>query len=415
MLLERWRKIIRTITVEEAGNTISANTPSPSVEVLNLENTSGRILAEDIISDISMPPFDRSAMDGFALRGVCARYELMDEIAAGVSPPPISREGVAAPIMTGAPVPAGADRVVMVEDTTVSNGVLTVNTMPGKGANICLEAEDVVAGQTVLYRGTLITPAEAGIAAMAGRETLPVFRRPSVSVITTGSEVVAPVHFPLPGQVRNANGVLVSSLLTLAGFAPVKVFHSADDPASLLNTAAQALSVSDVLITAGGVSMGTHDHVPSVIEKLGFCFHFRSVAQKPGKPLSFATHPANGKMVFGLPGNPVSVLVCLEMYVLSCLRHYSGHARIARKVLSGKSLDPLGKKAGRQFFFRTIAVCSEGGWSLENPASSGSGDLMSTRGANSIAWLPSESTGAEEGVRIPFTLMSWAGGESCWE
>lgn len=402
------------ISVQEALNTIFANTPSTSAETVVLEKAAGRVLAEDVVSDIAMPPFDRSAMDGFALWGECDEYRLMDEIPAGLQPPPLSGEGVAAAIMTGAPVPRGADRVVMVEVTSVKENRLTTRKMPVKGANICWKAEDITKGQTVLAKGNLITSAEVGIAAMAGRETLSVFRRPVVSVLTTGSEVIPPVHIPGPGQVRNANGVLISSFLTQAGFSPVKVFHSADDPASLRNAAAQALAVSDILVTAGGVSMGTHDYVPSVLEDLGFKFHFRTVAQKPGKPFSFATDPG-GKMMFGLPGNPVSVLVGLEMYVLACLRLYSGFGRCRRRELTGELTDSLRKKPGRLNYFRTIAEQTPAGWILGIPSTSGSGDLMSTRGTNSIAWLSSESTGAEEGTSVPFTLMSWAGGESCWE
>ncbi len=402
------------ISVREARKSIFENTPSPTVETLVLEKAAGRILAEDIVSDIAMPPFDRSAMDGFAIRGVCDEYELMDEIPAGTQPPPIPGDGVAAPIMTGAPVPEGADRVVMVEATSVTDGKLTIRKMPEEGANICWEAEDITRGQKVLAEGTSITPSEIGIAAMAGRETLSVYQIPAVSVLTTGSEVIPPVHIPRRGQVRNANGVLISSFLTHAGFSPVKVLHSADNPASLRNAAAQALSVSDILVTAGGVSMGTHDYVPSVLEDLGFKFHFRTVAQKPGKPLSFATD-SSGKMMFGLPGNPVSVLVSLEMHLLSCLRLYSGNGRYRRKELTGKLACSLKKKAGRLNFFRTIAEYTGKGWILYSPATSGSGDLMSTRGTNSIAWLPPESTGAETGTCVPFTLMSWAGGESCWQ
>ena len=402
------------ISVEEALKTIFEKTPSPAVEVLALEKTAGRILAEDVVSDIAMPPFDRSAMDGFAIRGIADEYRLMDEIPAGVQPEPITEDGCAAPIMTGAPVPSGADRVVMVEATSVSGGRLTIRKMPETGANICWEAEDITKGQTVLKKGILIAPAEVGIAAMAGRETLPVYRRPVISVLTTGSEVIPPVHIPKLGQVRNANGVLISSFLSQAGFPAVKIFHSADDPESLKNAAAQALSVSDILVTAGGVSMGTHDYVPSVLEDLGFNFHFRTVAQKPGKPFSFATDQ-HGKMMFGLPGNPVSVLVGLEMYVLACLRLFSGHERYHREELSGKLSGSLRKKSGRLNFFRTKAEQTRDGWILSIPATSGSGDLMSTRGTNSIAWLPAESTGAEAGSSVPFSLMSWAGGESCWE
>lgn len=402
------------ISVKEALETVLEKTPSSEVETLVLEKAAGKILAEAVVSDIAMPPFDRSAVDGFALRGVAESYRLMDEIPAGTQPPPIPSDGFAAAIMTGAPVPEGADTVVMVEVTQVADGILTVQKMPGSGANICYKAEDITQGQTVLAPGTLVTPSETGIAAMAGRETLSVYRTPAVSVLTTGSEVIPPVHIPGPGQVRNANGVLINAFLTQAGYPPVKVFHSADDPASLKNAARQALSVSDILLTAGGVSLGTHDYVPSVLEELGFEFHFRTVAQKPGKPFSFATD-SNGKMMFGLPGNPVSVLVGLEMYVLACLRHYSGFEKHHRKVLTGTLGSSVRKKVGRLNFFRTVAEKTDAGWALAVPETSGSGDLMSTMGTNSIAWLPPESTGAETGTGVSFVLMSWAGGESCWE
>jgi len=402
------------ISVEEARKKIFEKTPDPAVEMLALEKTAGRILAEEVVSDIAMPPFNRSAMDGFAIRGIADEYRLLDEIPAGVQPKPITEHGYAAPIMTGAPVPEGADRVVMVEATGVADGMLTIRKMPAEGANICWEAEDITKGQTVLKKGTLITPAEVGIAAMSGREVLSVFRKPVVSVLTTGSEVIPPVHIPKPGQVRNANGVLISSFLSDAGYPAVKVFHSADDPKSLKNAAAQALSMSDILVTAGGVSMGTHDYVPSVLEDLGFKFHFRTVAQKPGKPFSFATD-SRGKIMFGLPGNPVSVLVGLEMYVLACLRLFSGHDRFHREELTGKLSGSIRKKVGRLNFFRTKAELTGDGWVLSTPATSGSGDLMSTKGTNSIAWLPADSTGAEAGSSVPFALMSWSGGESCWQ
>jgi molybdopterin molybdotransferase len=417
MLQNVWRKTTEMITVKQAFDAICKQTPSPAAETVKLEKAVGRILAGNVVSDIDMPPFNRSAVDGFAIKGVSDVYKLMDEIPAGIQPPPIAVDGTAAPIMTGAPVPFGTDTVVMVEVTSVTDDRLKVNKMPGRGANICLQAEDIVKGQIVLESGTLISPSEAGIAAMAGRETLKVYRTPSVSVLTTGSEVIPPVHIPGPGQVRNANSVLISSFLSKAGYPPVQIFHSADDPASLKNAAEQALCVSDILVTAGGVSLGTHDYVPSVLEELGFSFHFRTVAQKPGKPFSFATNSSTGKMVFGLPGNPVSVLVGLEMYLLPCIRLYSGHRKYRRKELRGKLADPIQKKPGRLNYYRTVArkPKPDNQWILTVPETSGSGDLMSTRGTNSIAWLSADSQGAEEGTVVPFVLMSWAGGESCWE
>lgn len=399
------------ISVAEAFETIIKNIPPLRVQAVPAERCYGRVLASDVVSDIAMPPFDRSAMDGFALRGVCGSYELLPEIPAGADPLPVGKKGQAAPIMTGAPVPEGADRVVMVEFTRVSKNRLFVEKMPCEGENICYKAEDIEKGQTVLRKGTLLTPAEIGIASMAGRRVLPVYRKPSVAVVTTGSEVVPPVHMPRPGQVRNANGSLMESHLRMNGFPPAAVIHSGDDPASLKNAAVQAALVSDFVVTAGGVSMGTRDWIPHVFQEMGYSFLFRTVAQKPGKPFSFAM----GKnLMFGLPGNPVSVLVALEMYVLPALRCASGHTAYRKKTLTGKLETPLTKKPGRQYFFRCTAAFRGGSWILSVPESSGSGDLMSAGGVNGIGWLSPESTEASPGDDVPFALMSWAGGESNW-
>lgn len=403
------------ISVKEALECILEFTHGLSTEVISLAEASGRILAQDVFSDIPMPPFDRSAMDGYALRGIFDSYELMDEIPAGVDPKPITAEGFAAPIMTGAPVPGGADRVVKVEVTKIIDDKLIVLEMPREAANICWKAEDITQGQKVISKGSQLHSIEIGIAAMSGLEVIKVYKKPLVSILTTGSEVISPSHTPKPGQVRNANQFLMASFLDNTGFEAVQLFHSADDPVSLKNAAEQALEVSDILITAGGVSMGTHDYIPMVMEELGFHFHFRTVAQKPGKPFSFATNSDSGKMMFGLPGNPVSVYVGLEMYVLSCLRKYSGFKTVYRRPLEGIIEVLLKKKIGRQFFYRAIAEQKAGRWFLSVPSTSGSGDLMSAKGTNCLAWLPKESASVEQGTCVQFVFSSWAGGESNWE
>lgn len=403
------------ISVKEALEYVLEFTPKVTTEVISLQKASGRILAQDVFSDISMPPFDRSAMDGYALRGVCDTYELLEEIPAGVNPKPITAEGFAAPIMTGAPVPEGADRVVIVEVTKIVDGKLIVLEMPKEAANICWKAEDITKGQKVLSSGIHLHSIEIGIAAMAGLEVIKVYKKPSVSVLTTGSEVISPSHKPKPGQVRNANQLLMASFLDEIGFASVQLFHSADDPVSLRNAAEQALEVSDVLITAGGVSMGTHDYVPMIMEELGFHFHFRTVAQKPGKPFSFATNNDSGKIMFGLPGNPVSVYVGLEMYILACLRKYSGYKTICRRPLEGVIETSLKKKVGRQFFYRANAEQRAGIWYLSVPSTSGSGDLMSAKGTNCLAWLSKESGNVQQGTSVQFVFSNWSGGENNWQ
>jgi molybdopterin molybdotransferase len=395
------------LSVNEAFEAVIAGIPVSPVLSVPIEKAAGMVLAEDVLCDIDMPPFDRSAMDGYALPGPSDRCTILEEIPAG-SWPPALRAGSAAPIMTGAPVPPGADRVVKVEDTRVEDGKLLVLAMPDAGENICKKAEDISAGAKVLEVGTVLAPSDTGIAAMAGRTALAVHARPVVSILTTGTEVIPPVCVPGPGQVRNANSVLLVSLLGGNGFPAASALHCGDDPASLKSAISQAMSLSSVLLTAGGISMGTRDYIPQVLEELGFRFHFRAVAQKPGKPFSFATGPLG--TVFGLPGNPVSVLTCFELYVLPALRYASGALRFRPMVQKGALKHSLRKRHGRQDFFRAVAENENGKWSLGIPPTSGSGDLMSTRGVNCIAWLPPDCIGAECGEDIPFILMSHYGG-----
>lgn len=398
------------ITSAEALQRILESSGEPSVLVTPLEAAAGLVLAEDVHADIDMPPFDRSAMDGFAVAGDSLRCVLLGEIAAGPGCTPAVAEGAGAPIMTGAPIPPGADRVVMLEDCTVDGSVLLVHRMPPAGANICRRGEDIRAGRIVLEAGQRLAPQHLGIAAMAGRGVLRVFRKPGITVLTTGSEVIPPTWSPQPGTVRNANAPLIGSLLALAGF-PVRLLaHSADDPDSLRSTAEQLLEAGDVLIAAGGVSLGVRDYVPAVLESLGVVIRFRNVAQKPGKPLLFGSDPA-GKPVFGLPGNPVSVMVALEEYVLPLLRRMSGFTDFRKRDFHGVLSGPFAKTSGRRHFLRVLAVRGEGGWVLHLPETSGSGDLMSVSATNALATVAEDVTLVEPGRPVPFHFLSSSAGE----
>jgi len=316
--------------------------------------------------------------------------------------------------MTGAPVPRGADRVVIVEDCEVRGASVTVSGVPDAGANICLRGEDIRAGQVVLEAGTRLAPQHLGIAAMAGREVVAVFGRPVVTVLTTGTEVVPATWALTPGMVRDANLPLICAQLETAGFPPAAWIHSNDDPASLRETAAQLLSASDVLVAAGGVSMGTRDFVPSILEALGMDIRVRGVAQKPGKPLLFAVDPA-GRSAFGLPGNPVSVMVSLEEYVLPHLRRMSGLAGCRKRVFEGVLTDAYGKEPGRLHFLRVEARREGAEWMLRLPESSGSGDLMSTSAANGLALVGEGETRLLPGDGVPFHFLYSHAGELSFE
>jgi molybdopterin molybdotransferase len=316
--------------------------------------------------------------------------------------------------MTGAPVPEGADRVVMVEHARVEEQELLIDSIPEEGANICRRAEDIKAGQVVLKRGTRLSGQHLGIAAMAGRNVLQVYGKPSTGIVTTGTEVVPANWKPSPGMVRNANLPLMESILAMNGFTETLSLHSADDPDSLRETYSQLLDSSDVIVTAGGVSMGTRDFVPGVLESLGVRLLFTAVAQKPGKPLTFGLGP-RGQPVFGLPGNPVSVLVSMEEYVLPLLRRSSGTERYRKRAYTGRIESGIRKKPGRLNYLRVSASAGESGWILRMPETSGSGDLMSTSSVNALALAPSEAEVIEPGGALPFHFLSTFAGELAFE
>jgi molybdopterin molybdotransferase len=402
------------LSSSDALGTILDSVERFPVELLSTESCCGMVLAEDVESDIDMPPFDRSAMDGYAILGAGPRFNILPPILAGDGKARVIEEGQAAPIMTGAPVPGGADRVVIVETASVDGEQVQFSSDPGPGGNICRQGEDIRKGDRVLYEGTRLEPHHLGIAAMAGFDTLPVYGKPGVAVMTTGSEIIPPASSPRPGQVRNANLILMYSLVRGAGFRVPLHVHTPDEPGLLADSMGQALEAADLLLVAGGVSMGTHDFVPGVMKDLGIDLKFRSVAQKPGKPLTFGVS-SDGKPVFGLPGNPVSVLICIEEYVIPCLRRIAGFRSYRKREFNGKLLDLHLQKRGRTNFLRVNASVSGSGWKLRIPATSGSGDLMSTRDVNALAISDAGRTSVAAGESLPFHLLSAFGGELAFE
>ncbi len=398
------------IPVEEALKLVLDNSGEPEVEEVTIDGAVGHVLAFDVHSDIDMPPFNRSAMDGFAISGNDLRHELLEEIVAGDAREIRIKQGIACPIMTGATLPEGADRIVIVEETVVKDSVLYLEKAPPEGANICWKGEDIKKGHMVLENGTRLSQQHMGIAAMAGRGILPVFRKPHIAVVTTGAEIVPPTWIPSPGKVRNANMPLITSQLSMNGFPAAISVHSADDPDSLRATFSQLLSYCDVLIAAGGVSRGTRDFVPSVLESLDVELHFRIVAQKPGKPLTFGNSVA-GKPVFGLPGNPVSVMVSIEEYVLPLLRKRSGFKGYHKRIYHGEITSDYRKKPGRLHFLRVIAYRESNSWKLHHPDSSGSGDLMSTVNVNALAIVGADQLSIQAGETLPFHFFSSTAGE----
>lgn len=400
------------ISFEDALETVLAHSLHAAEERVELSSALGRVLREAINTDLPMPPFTRSAVDGFALPGEGNEFALTVEITASPGIPPILTSGHAAPIMTGAQLPSGSDRIVMLEHTETRKGKLFVGREVRPGENICFEGEDMEAGAEVLPYGSLLTPSALGVAAMAGRTGLRVAGKAWVVLLTTGSEVVGPHQMPGPGQIRNANGILGVSALAAGGFGSAETGHCLDSPPAIRAAATTAFSKADILLMAGGVSLGTHDFVPMVMKEMGFRFLFHEVAQKPGKPLCFAVR--DGKVFFGLPGNPVSVLVTIEEYVIPFLRKSSGFTSFRKTRLQGRLTHDLRKKPGRTGFFRGVAVESGGVFSLSVPDTHGSGDLVSAAAANCLVLLPALSEGASRGDMVQFSYLGGFGGEAAW-
>lgn len=328
----------------------------PAVDV-DLTDALGLVLAADVVAPHDVPPFANSAMDGYAVRGADvarAPVELtvLEDVAAGhVSQRAVSA-GTAIRIMTGAPIPDGADTVVKVEDTVTGEGTVRVE-RPAPMGTAVREAGGDVAGGTVVFRaGTALTPAHLGVLATIGVAKPLVHARPRVAILSTGDEVVPPATAVLrPGAIRDANRPLLAGLLAEAGVVVEDYGIVADDPALLRDTLRAAARACDVVVTSGGVSMGDYDVVKQVIAEFGTVALWR-VAMQPAKPFAFGA--IDRTPFFGLPGNPVSVMVAFENFVRPSLLAMKGATRIFRPLSSGVWAEDVDTDPAKTVFLRVV-------------------------------------------------------------
>jgi molybdopterin molybdotransferase len=319
-------------------------------EHVDLDAALNRILAEDVISDMDMPPFNKSAMDGFACRLADIDQELViiETIPAGKSPLNIIGPGQCSRIMTGAPVPEGADCVIMIEDSEVMDSKVKILHPPGK-SNICYLGEDIKKGEIVLRKGTQLKPQHISVLAAVGHIRPMVSVQPLVTVIISGDEIVEPFIKPENSKIRNSNGYQVLSQLTQNGCRGIYKGIVSDEITELKKTIMSSLEQSKVLIITGGASKGDYDLVPHVIHQLGFRVHFTEVAIQPGKPFNFSTR--GDRVCFGLSGNPVSSFVQFQMlvkpFIDSMLGKQPGPSYL--KIPLGEKISR--KKAEREYFF----------------------------------------------------------------
>jgi molybdopterin molybdotransferase len=304
----------RLVPFDEAMDLILGSARILGTEEVAFVGSSGRVLADDVVSDIDMPPFDKSAMDGFACRkkDLDRPMSIVETVPAGKVPEKEIGKGECARIMTGAAVPRGADIVVMVEDTKEQDGTVIVTRRAGK-TNICALGEDVRKGDVVLGKGTLVRPSEIAVMAAAGAAQVLVASRPRLGIAVTGDELAEPGQSVGPGMIRNSNGSQLMAQAAGAGLPASYLGIVPDDPDAVPRLIRERSGETDVFIFSGGISMGDYDYVPAGLEEAGFDLLLHGAAIKPGRPLLFGRK--EDAWVFGLPGNPVSVYVLFEIIV----------------------------------------------------------------------------------------------------
>jgi molybdopterin molybdotransferase len=371
-------------------------------ERVGLFDAVGRVLGEPVTSLRDVPNCANSAMDGYAVRHadlsrVPARLQVATTIAAGRLDIPSLSPGTAIRIMTGAPVPHDADTVVRVEDTKPEGDHVVVEIAPQSGANIRLAGEDVRVGDTILERGRRLVPADLGLAASAGRTLLLVHRRPRVAILSTGDELVEADQPVQPGQVVNTNAYVLAAAVAEAGGIPAPL-PIARDTRDDIRTAFLEAARADAILSTGGVSVGDFDYVKDVMDEIGVTRSFWKVAQKPGKPLTFGT--LAGRPYFGLPGNPVSSLVCFYLYARPALRRMLGLAALHFPTIEATLAHDLRKSEGLTEFVRCRLERREEGWIASTTGTQGSHVLSSMSLGSGLVVAQPNGTSLAAGTKV---------------
>jgi molybdopterin molybdotransferase len=386
--------------------------PLPAREV-PLGDALGCVLAADVTAGEDLPPFDNSAMDGFAVRsadlagagaGAPVGLRLTGEVFAGTGRLPTVAPGAAVRIMTGGALPPGADAVVPVEQATVDGDRVLVAAAPAARAFVRDAGEDVRAGTVVLERGRVLDPAAVGMLASVGRRQVPVHPRPRVAVVSTGDELVDPGDPLGPGQIRDSNSWLLVAQARAAGAEAFRCGRLRDDPDALRRGFALAAAEGDLVLTSGGVSVGDRDYSGRVLAELGDVRSFK-VAMQPGMPQAFGL--AAGTPLYGLPGNPVSCFVVFETLVRPALRRLAGlpDDRLDRPRVVARLGGPVRSPAGKVSFLRVGLQVGPDGLVATVTGHQGSGVLSSCVAADGLAVVPPDATRLEAGASVQVVLL----------
>jgi len=378
------------IEPQEALRIVLEKSPRLEAAEVPLPEADGAVLDESVASDSDLPPFDKSAMDGYAVRSadlarLPVELRVAEELPAGTAPTRPIQSGTCAKIMTGAPVPEGADTVVRVEHTEwLGGGRVRILRSDLPQRNICARGEDVRKGETVLEVGRVLRPPEIGLLASVGRERVRIVRRPTVAVLATGDELVSVSTVPGPGQIRDANSWSLLACCRRAGVGVESLGVARDTLDHLGDRIARGLE-RDVLLVSGGVSVGEWDLVPKVLRDLGVAIHFATVRMKPGKPILFGTHGRG--LVFGLPGNPVSTIVGFHLFVLPALRRMMGWVDPAPPTVAATLVGDVKVRGNRRAYLPTVLRREGETWVVKAVETRGSADLVGFSRADALVVL----------------------------
>jgi molybdopterin molybdotransferase len=390
------------IAIAEARRRVLAEVHPLPTEDLPLGEALGRILAEPLVADIDVPPFDSSAMDGFAVRsGPAAELRVTAESRAGRPAEVTVEPGTAVRISTGAAVPEGADAVVPVEHTEDRGHTVTVP-VTEPGANVRHPGEDVRKGDTLLDPGAPLGPAELGVAASVGRPTLACARRPRVALVVTGDELTRPGDPLGPGRIYSSNAYALAAQIERAGGDLVSTGSVGDDPGATREALERALDDAEVVCVSGGVSVGPHDHVRPALGELGVAESFWGVSLRPGKPTWFGTRGPT--LVFGLPGNPVSAMVTFQLFARPALLALQGASPEAPRATARMS-EPVRRHPQREQAVRVRLIAAEDGWRAEPTGAQGSHVLTSMLGADALAMIPGGEGEVTAGDRVDVEVL----------
>ena len=403
------------LDIEAARRMVLERVRPLQAEDVALDDALGRVLAEDVASAEPIPPFDNSAMDGYAVRADDTRgaapdarvtLRVVDESRAGSPSVASAAAGEAIAISTGAAMPAGCDAVVRVEETEPRNRSIAISAQVEPGRDVRRVGDDVRADELVLRRGAVLGPSELGVLASIGRAGVACARRPSLAVLTTGDELVGPGERLGPGMIRNANAHSVPALGRASGALVTDICHTGDDAAATRD-AIRGLLAADLVVACGGVSVGEHDHVRPAFDQLGIEEVFWGLALRPGRPTWFGT-ATDGTLAFGLPGNPVSAIVTFVLLVRPALLAMAG-ASPERHRSTARFEVPYPKRRGRAHFVRVRLESRDDGWHAQPTKEQASHVLTSMLGADAFAIIPADREDVEAGERVEIELLPSAG------